>query len=161
MSTVHYSAPDILQWLGTTGERAKVQGKQLAKSKGDQSGEITANLKAVASAAASFGKEALADIVRTKVAVYKVTLYDKGMEIQTLTGTKKVEYSWVTGIDELSNDRFEIKHSNGKAVIKPCGYLLVDRLKLPIGWLRNGLEVSYHTLIEEIAARSSIEIAKK
>lgn len=161
MSTVHYTAPDILHWLGTPADRPKAKSRQTPEPKSSASSEIAANIKAVASAATSFGKEAIADIVRAKVSVYKVSLYEKGMEIYSLTATRKIDYENVKSIKELTNDRFEIVHENGKAIIKPCGHIVVERLKLPIGWIRNGLEVSYHTLIQEIAARSSIEISKR
>ena len=40
----------------------------------------------------------------------------------------------------------------GTLQIKPYAYVVAGKLKVPIGWARNGIEVPYELLIEELSS---------
>lgn len=103
--------------------------------------------------AVSYGKGAFADVSSRSIERLEYRLYDEALE----TGTKRISYRDIKRI-EKSKRGFRIVSGTGGAFIKPYAWLVVSGAKVPIGWERNGMEVPFETLVEEIAARAHTHI---
>lgn len=157
MVTVTYKPADVLHWFGI-GSR---QARQKARKKGQaafQGTDFAQGIRDVAGAAAELGKGALTDLVQRKAEDTIYLLSDDAIEIAGMTSRKRVLYQDVTGIESLTHDRFELQHKGGAIMVKPIAHLVAGRMRVPVGWSRNGMEVPYATLIEELAARCGVEI---
>jgi len=51
-------------------------------------------------------------------------------------------------IDKEGDNNARLDH--GSAVIKPHAYIVAGRVKVAVGWARNGLEVPYEVLMDEL-----------
>jgi len=112
----------------------------------------------VAGAVGELGKGTLSDIVQRRAEDSSFQLNDEALEVIGLTNRKRILYKDVTEIHAKPHDRFELVHKGGTLTIKPIAHLLAGRLRVPVGWLRNGMEVPYALLIEELAAHCGVEI---
>lgn len=157
MSHVSYRPAEVLHWFGIGSKEAR----RRAQKKGQaalQGGDIARGLRQVAGAAADFGKGALNDLVQRQAEETTYQLGDTGFEVIGLTSRKHIAYEDVTAIECRPHDRFEVTHKSGRIMVKPIAHLVAGRLRVPVGWLRNGMEVPYAMLIEELAARCGVEI---
>ena len=157
MTTITYRPAEILHWFGIKSQQEKTAAKRHGQA-AIESSDLVRSFKNVAGAAASFGKGALTDLVQKQAEETVFHLGEDAFEILGMTSRKKIIYSQVRQISARPHDRFEIDHSGGTLVIKPSAHLVAGRLRVPVGWLRNGLEVPYGMLIEEIAARCGVDI---
>ena len=88
-------------------------------------------------------------------------LYEDGFEAVGLLKKTKEDYSDVESVVHKGGDKFWVVHSGGHVTLKPVAHLVAGAQRVPIGWLRNGMEVDYMTLVEEIAARCGREIEEE
>lgn len=162
MATVTYRPAPVLHWFETGAQHArtsaKKKGRELAKTSADAWAE---GLKKAASAAADLGRSAFSDFVHRAAEEVTFVLHEDSFEAQTLGNKKKVIFDEVTEVAEAAHDRYVLTHKGGTLVIKPTAHLVAGRLKVPVGWTRNGMEVPYTMLIDEIAARSGVDILSK
>lgn len=159
MEPVTYRTPPVLHWFGTESKL----NMQAAREKGEaavsrQGRGLAGQLREAASAAVSFGKGTAADIAFRKATDEAYVLSDTEVERHTVTGRSKVPYKNITRIVDEGNGKIVLVHRTGKMVIKPVAHLVRGRQRAPIGWLRNGVEVPYVTLVSEIAARAGQEV---
>ena len=157
MANVTYRPAEVLHWFGIGSKEAR----RRAQKKGQaalQGGDFARGIRQVAGAAADFGKGALNDLVQRQAEETSYLLGDTGFEVIGLTSRKHLAYADVSLIEARPHDRFEFTHKNGRLVVKPIAHLVAGRLRVPVGWLRNGMEVPYAMLIEELAARCAVEI---
>lgn len=160
MSAVVYSPASVLHWFDTDSRRSRSEGvaktKDLAKTT-DEEGFLP-GLKQAAGAVMSFGKGAVGNIVQKQAEETRYELHSSGFEAVDLTRHVRIDYKEVEQITSYANDRFVIVHGGGKLTIKPVAHLVSGRLRAAIGWERNGVEVPYAMLLEELAARSGVDI---
>lgn len=157
MPTVTYRPADVLHWFGI-GSRA---ARQRARKKGQAAlagNDFVAGIKQVAGAATDLGKGALTDLVHRQAEETTYILDDEAFEVIGMTSRKRIVYKDVSEIGARPHDRFEVAHKGGTLVLKPIAHLVAGRLKVPVGWSRNGMEVPYAMLIEELAAHCGVEI---
>lgn len=115
-------------------------------------------IKQVAGAASDLGKGALTDLVYRQAEETTYSLSDDAIEVIGMTSRKRIPYADVSEIGARPHDRFEVTHKGGTLVLKPIAHLVAGRLRVPVGWSRNGMEVPYAMLIEELAAHCGVEI---
>lgn len=160
MSSVVYTPAEVLHWFDTDTKRTQSVARQksiVAAKKTNEEG-IIPGIKEAASAAYNFGKGAIGTIVQKSAEETRYELHESGLESINLTRRLKVDYTEIRQIIANSNDRFQILFNGGSLTIKPVAHLVAGRHRAPVGWVRNGVEVPYAMLIEEISARSGIEI---
>lgn len=160
MQRVTYTPADVLHWFGVGARQARAS----AKKKGQavlQEGDIAKGLRNVAGAAADLGKLALNDLVQRQAEVTSFEFFDDAFEIVGLTSRKRISYSEVVQIRAMGQDKYEVVYRSGSLVLKPVAYLVAGRLKVPVGWVRNGMEVPYTTLLEELTGRCGVEVAQE
>lgn len=160
MSAITYKSPEILNWFGESAKASKSKAKDKAGAVAKTASDVgfVDGLKQAASAAIDLGKGALGDFVTKQAEGTTFVLYPTGFESNALIKTKRVDYSAVRQIVALANDRFQILYDGGNLTIRPIAHLVAGRLRVPIGWVRNGMEVPYAMLIDELAARCGVEI---
>lgn len=160
MAPIFYKPPDVLHWLDEGSKASSADAKRRMKetSLEPNLSSIGAAIGKVAKAAKDFGKGAIADMTFRHLEEKGYTLYDDAFEFGTQGGVKRVLYSEVREIRAEPEDRYVVTYNGGSLVIKPIAHLVAGRIKVPIGWKRGTMEVSYAMLIEEIAARCRLDI---
>ncbi|MCX7799435.1 MAG: hypothetical protein N2109_03730 [Fimbriimonadales bacterium] len=160
METVRYRPGEVLQWL----EVGAVQFRRNARDKGSEAlrrhedAPVSANLRAAAEAAVDLGKGALAELARLKAERTEYILGEHSFEAVQAGRLRSIRYDAVQSIVQ-KGDTYHLHLANGRSLaIRPPAHLLVGRLKVPVGWIRNGLQVPYSVLADELAARCGVNI---
>ena len=160
MAVVTYLPADIVRWLGKNAkqDRKSVVKKALAVPQKALDKGIVPGVRGAVDAAFGIGKQALGDLSTVKAEETLYHLFEEGFEAVGLMKKVKLDYRQVTGIVCKGGDKYWIEHEGGHISIKPVAHLVAGQQKVAIGWLRNGMEVDYRLLVEEIAARCNKEI---
>ncbi len=151
-----YKPADILRWLklGTETLRSGMEPK-VSDAPGFKKAVVEALGRAL-----DYGKGAVADITSRGIEKLEYRLYDDRFEFYSPGSTKSVYYKDVKRI-ETSNRGFKLATSNGSVSIRPYAWLTVSGVKVPIGWERNGMEVPFELLVEELAARTKTPVQSR
>lgn len=160
MPTVTYRPPDVLHWFSTGSQEAmrsaKRKGKALARSGGDST--VKEKFFQAASMAADFGRGAGADLIHRQAAETVYKLHDDYLLVRSPMAQTRVEYGDVAAIRSHARDRFEIEYDGGTLTVRPIAHLVSGKIRVPVGWMRNDIEVPFTMLLEELSARCSVEI---
>lgn len=160
MEIVRYRPPDVLRWfqIGASGRRqaAARQGRSVVRREGERT--IGKDIRQVAGAILEIGKGAFADIVHRLAEGTEYNLGEESFEIVSGGRSRTLAYDEIKHISARNGDRFVLQLDQGCVTIAPAAYLVAGRAKVPLGWLRNGLEAPYTTLVDEIAARCGVEV---
>jgi hypothetical protein len=160
MAPVYYRPAEIIGLIGEDSNesrhRARKQTKEISRATEEQG--IGGGLRQAANVVMSLGRGAFGEVLRRQVESVGYVLDGENFEYKTLTGRKSVPYKDVTDIISKSGDKFEVKFKDGAVVIKPIAHLVSGRFRVPIGWLRDGMEVPYTMLIDELSSRCGVEI---
>lgn len=159
MPTVVYTPAEVLHWFDTDAKRAHANArtKSLSVAKKSEEGILPA-LKEAAGAAISFGKGTIGNIVQKSAEETRYELHDNGLEAIDLARKVKLDYSEIKQIVAKANNKYQILFHGGSLTVKPVAHLVAGRHRVPVGWVRNGFEVPYAMLIDEIAARAAVEV---
>ncbi len=110
----------------------------------------------MAGALFEMGKGAYTDLLHRQAEASEYVLLDSHFDIISGASIKSIGYTRIEAI-ELKGDRVHLVLDQGTVVIKPFAHIVAGRVKVPIGWSRNGMEVPYELLIEELSARAKVE----
>ncbi len=160
MSTTTYRPVDILHWFGMESRRNRRSGFHkggLVPKKATEQG-VVQGLKLVASAAYDLTRGAASDLVQAQAGQTEYVLHDSGFEAVDLVRRVKIDYKQVHKIIAKQNDKFLIVADNANVTVKPVAHLSAGHVRVPVGWVRNGMEVPFATLIEELSARCSVDV---
>jgi hypothetical protein len=58
----------------------------------------------------------------------------------------------------MDGDKLVLVLDKGSVLVKPFAYIVAGKIKVPIGWSRNGVEVPYELIIEELSARCDLQV---
>ncbi len=159
METIRYRPGEAIRWLeiGATDIRksARRQSQSIVRREGERT--IGRDLRDAAGAIFDLGKSALADLMHRQAQASEYILEPEGFVIANPTSAKTIKYADVTDM-KRRGDRISIILPQGSAVIKPYAYIVSGRIKVPVGWSRNGLEVPYDVLIDELSARCNVSV---
>jgi hypothetical protein len=160
MPTVTYRPPDVLHWFSTGSQEAiqsaKRKGRALTRPTDD--GSVRKKIAQAVGVAADFSRGAAADIVHRQAAETVYRLYDTHMDVRTPLSQQRIEYGGVTAIKAHGKDRFTVEHEGGTLTVRPIAHLSAGRVRVPVGWTRNEIEVPFTMLLEELSARCGLEI---
>jgi hypothetical protein len=161
---VRYRAGEAIRWLQTGAENirrgATAKGRAAATANASDSRSFGENLKSAAGALLDYSKGAYADVIHRQVEASEYVLSDRHFDVVRGGNMQTISYDRVHAI-EMHKERLVLKLEKSELVIKPFAYLLAGRVRVPIGWSRNGIEVPYELLGEELAARCQLEIEEK
>lgn len=159
MEVVRYRPGEAMRWLEAGAEdsrrNAARQGKSLVRREGERT--IGKDIKQAAGALAAMGKSALAELAHLQAYATEYVMHDTKLEIVKQGSTRSIPFASVKAL-KMQNDRATLVLGQGSVSIRPHAYIVAGRIKVPIGWSRNGMEVPYETLFEELAARCKLEI---
>jgi hypothetical protein len=159
LEAVRYKPGEAIRWLEIGAQdlkrKSKRQGKSLMKREGERN--LGQDVRDVAGVLVGMGKGALADLLHRQAEASEYVLHEDSFEIVTSGRVKSITYKSVKSI-RLHGDKATVAHGQTSVVIRPHAYILSGRLKVPVGWSRNGMEVPFETLLDELAARCDVEI---
>jgi hypothetical protein len=165
MDAVRYRPGEALRWLSTGADAqrksARKKGKTILSEPVEVSFEsLRSTVSTAAGALFELGQGAYTELVRTQADAHEFVLGESDFSISRQSGPRIYRYADVTKI-EWERDRATLTVGQTRVVIKPYAYITAGRVRVPIGWDRNGMEVPFELLIEELAARCKVEIDTK
>lgn len=159
MDVVRYKPGEAIRWLEVGAEDlrklARSRSRRVVASVGRR--DFSTDLKDAAGALFGFGKSAWADILHKQAEASEFALYDDKFEVIRPSTKRTVRYSDVVAM-KLKNDKLSVQLRSGSISIRPHAYVVSGRIKVPIGWTRNEIEVPYETLLNELSARCGVNI---
>jgi hypothetical protein len=160
MPTVTYRPPDVLHWFSTGSQEALQSAKRkgIALTKGSGESSVKQKIFQAASAAADFGRGAAADMVHRQAAETVYKLHDSHMDVRTPMSRQAIKYDAVSSIQSHGKDKFTLEYEGGTLTIRPIAHLSSGRIRVPVGWMRNEIEVPFTMLLQELSARCGLEI---
>ncbi len=162
MELIRYKPGEAIRWLETgaqdTMKNAKRKGRSVVRREGERT--IGRDLKEVAGAMMEFGKSAMADFIHKHAEATEYVLFDDHFESRSGGRIKSTPYDDVQHIYYRQNDKVTLELEQGAVVIKPVAHLVSGRIKVPVGWQRNGIEVPYELLVDELSARCGVEVER-
>lgn len=155
MPTIYYRPAEAIRWLGAPGSEGMHQ-REVAKKAVDN--ELGPRVWRALESALAAGKDALGNVDKKAADSMGYVLTETHLEFESLTKKKSVSYESFNNIVDIGQDKFRIDYEGGNIIISPPAHLVAGRMRAPIGWSRNGTEVPYRLLLEELSARSGVEI---
>ncbi|MEA2552344.1 MAG: hypothetical protein QOJ65_520 [Fimbriimonadaceae bacterium] len=162
MEPIRYKTGEAIRWLKTGAQairkEAREKGRQVVQSGAPKDvRDVGGRVAAAAGAVMDFGKSAWADLKHSELEHTEYVLTDEGFDIVKGSSIKSVPYERVEKI-QRSRDRVTITLDRGSILIKPHAFIVAGGIKVPVGWTRNGMEVPYDLLLEELSARCGVNI---
>ena len=139
---------------------AQAKGMNLIKQAGTDSKTFTENLKTAAGAIFDFGKGTYTDMMHRQAEDTEYVLQDGQFDIVKSGNLKTIPYDRVVTV-HLKGDRATFTLDKGVVTVKPFAYIVAGRVRVPVGWNRNGIEVPYDLLVLELAARCGVEVEEE
>ena len=164
MELVRYKPGEAIRWLETGADNirkgAQVRGMNLLKQGGADSKTFAENMKTAAGALFDFGRGTYADMKYRQAEDGEYVFQENQFDIVDGGNLKTISYDRVIAI-HLKADRAVLTLDKGIVTIKPFAYIVSGRIKVPVGWVRNGIEVPYELLLLELAARCGVEMQEE
>lgn len=150
-----------MRWLQTAAQsdRRSAARKGLSVVRREGRRTVGKDLGEAAGALFDMGRSAWSDLIALQANASEYVFHEDAFEIVRATGVKKIPYSDVTGL-VLDGDRLTVELEKGSVTIKPHAHIVAGRVKVPVGWSRNGLEVPYELMLDELAARCGLEVRR-
>jgi len=159
MELIRYRPGEAIRWLQTGAEKSRKDAKQISGGLvvPDSMRSLGENVKVAAGALMAVGKSAITDLVHRQAAASEYVLDEGNFEIIRPGSTRRYAYADVISMT-TQGDRSIFDTEQGHFTIRPYAYVVAGRLKVPVGWSRNGTEVPFELLVEELAARCGIDV---
>jgi hypothetical protein len=161
---VRYKPGEAIRWLETGADNirkgAQNRGLNLLRQTGGDSKTFGENLKTAAGALFDFGKGTYAEMMHRQAEDSEFVLQEEQFDIVNGGNMKTIPYNRVVAV-HLKGDRATLTLDKGIVVLKPFAYIVAGRIKVPVGWVRNGIEVPYELLLLELSARCGVDIQEE
>ena len=161
---VRYRPGEAIRWLETGGDNirrgARNRGINLLRTGTIDSQTIGDNLKTAAGALFDFGKGTYAEMMHRLAEDSEYVLQENQFDIVNGGNIRSIAYSRIVAMT-IRGDRATLTLDKGTATIKPFAFIVVGRIRVPVGWVRNGIEVPFEMLVHELAARSGCELQEE
>jgi len=154
MEDVRYQPGEAVRWLqiGAADKRKQAQrhGQSVWRREGERS--IGKDLMQMAGVLTELGRSAMAEVAHRQALAAEYVLHDKEFEAVENGKVRTVRYDAILSI-KVRGDKTSLIFELGSMTIKPHAFVVAGRTKVPVGWKRNGMEVPYELLIDELSAR--------
>lgn len=161
MELVRYRPGEAIRWLQTGAHNirrgARDRTKALVDQRGTDQRSVSHNLKTAATAILDLGKGAYTEMVHQHVDTTEFVLQENGFDVVKGQSIQSIPYSRVRKV-VMQSERATFTLDKGQFVIKPFAHITSGRAKVPVGWVRNGIEVPFDLLIEELSARCGLSV---
>lgn len=156
---VRYRADPALRWLEQGAERLREEAADSARAAADgasfQAESVRSTLKSAMRSAASFGKGVAAEAAHRRTSTVEYVLDAERFDVVRGGSIQSVAYTTIRSV-EWHGERALLRLANGELTIRPLAHLVAPGSKVPLGWIRNGLDAPFATVVEEIAARAGL-----
>jgi len=160
MELVRYRPGEAIRWIqvGANNMRksAKTRGKGVVGQTGIDQRNFGENMKTAAGAIFDFGKSAYAEVLHRQAEASEYVLEDDHFDIVHGGSIKSINYDRVKQV-QMAPDRAKLVLDKGSLMIKPVAFIVAGRVRVPLGWTRNGIEVPFELLLQELSARCGLE----
>ncbi len=161
MELVRYRPGEAIRWLQTgAANMRKTAGQRsmsLVRQTGPEQKGFGENVKNAAGALFDYGKSAYTEVIRKQAEGVEYVLQDDHFDVMRGGTIQSVPYERVKQIN-LTGDRVKLFLEKGTLSIKPVAHVVAGHIKVPVGWSRNGIEVPFELLVQELAARCGLEV---
>ena len=161
MELIRYRPDPAIRWLQVNAVQIKKAASKKGKSVANQSGTdqrpFGENLKTAAGALVDYGKGAYAELKHKQANASEYVLQTDRLDIVSGGSIKTIPFAEIKAV-QLDKDRATLILDKGSVAIRPFAHIASGKARVPIGWLRNGIDVPYELLIEEIAARAGVAV---
>ena len=158
MEPIRYKPGEAIRWLETGAEANRKSAKQKSRDVFQSGAPAGTKIGQGFGAIVDFSKGAWADILHSQAEASEYVLQDDRFDVVAGNSIKTVPYAEVKKI-VLKNEKATITLKRGSTLaIKPYAYITAGRIKVPVGWMRNGMEVPYELLLDELSARCGLEV---
>lgn len=159
MEPIRYKPGEAIRWLETGADDLRRQAKRQTAGVVERTGDrnFGTDIRDVAGALIGFGKGALADILHRQAEASEYLVFPDRLEVVSPSGIRYIPFADMVSMKQ-KGDRMQITLKHGGLTIKPHAYIVAGRLRVPIGWSRNGIEVPFETLLDELSARADLVI---
>ncbi len=149
-TTARYRPADVLRWLEMGSQTVRQTPLKPAGP------DVTKAIFEIVGKVVREGKGAIAGIAGKQLEGLEFVLEDLAL----VAGNRRIPYSEIRSVEHEKGTIFHIHATGSPLTIKPYAWLEVAGHRVPIGWLRDGMEVPFELLAEEIAARAGLEIKR-
>lgn len=159
---VRYRPAASLTWLSDSAEagfkKAEKLSKQALNLKLGADG-TSAKARFVSAGAALFeaAKSAYTEVAKSKMEAHEYALSDDTLFVHFGGKSEEIPFEKISHV-EMDGLKAKFFHAKGQLIVQPYAYVVSGAAKAPIGWNRDGHEVPYELLIEEIAARAGLTL---
>ncbi len=159
---IRYRPAASLTWLTDSAEaglkKAERLSKQAVRTKSQFGGSSPKErLYSAGKALFEVAKSAYTEVAKSKMDAHEYVLNESSIIVVSGSKSEEIKYADISGL-EIEGLKAKFKHKLGLLTIQPYAFVVAGVAKAPIGWNRDGHEVPYELLIEEIAARSGLEM---
>ncbi len=165
MEPVRYQPGEAIRWLETGADAARSSAKSKAKRLSESDPEASTfkkvgkGLKTAAGAAMDMGRGAWADLLAQRAGASEFVFLESQLDVVSGNSIRSIPYEAIRTIKQ-KGDRTAMTLEKGSLLIKPYAYVVAGKLRVPIGWTRNGIEVPFELIVEELSARCGVEVQK-
>jgi len=158
MEPIRYKPGEAIRWLETGAEANRKSARQRSRDVFTPGVPPGAKFGQGVAALIDLGKGAWADVLHSQAEASEYVLQDDRLDVVSGTAIKTVPSDEIKSI-AFKNERAIITLFRGSVLtIRPYAHITAGRIRVPVGWLRNGMEVPYDLLIEELSARCGVEV---
>jgi hypothetical protein len=150
---IYKPSDEVVKWLRIGAEGLRAPSERAAPT------DIKGAVLGAVGRAIGYGKGAIAGFSTRSIEKLEYRLGDESFVVKG-TSEKEFPYREVQRIETGKRGAFVLVAANWSLRIKPYAWLSVSGARVPAGWLRNGMEVGYELLIEELAARTRAAIGR-
>ncbi|MFN3729226.1 MAG: hypothetical protein ACK4XJ_05885 [Fimbriimonadaceae bacterium] len=157
MEPIRYRPADAIRWLhlGTSG--AREMGPRRSADLVRSEFNFGDSVKAAAGAVWDFGKTAWASAVHQRASGVEYVLFADRFEVVRGDRIRVFRYADIERITVNLKNAVTIHFQGSHIVVQPPAHIVAGRVRAPLGWSRNGVEVPFELLIDELAARAGVE----
>ena len=158
MEPIRYKPGEAIRWLETGAAANRKTAKQKGKDVFTSGIPAGAKFGQGVGALIDLGKGAWSDILHQQAEASEYILQEDRFDVVSGNSIKTVPYNEIKRI-AIKNEKATVTLDRGSTlVIKPYAHIVASRIRVPVGWMRNGMEVPYDLLIEELSARCGVEV---
>mgnify|MGYP000185606359 CR=1 FL=1 len=159
VDAIRYRPGEAVRWLESGAQAmrksAARKGKGIVRREGHRS--LGKDIKEAAGAIYDMGRSAFAELAHHQAMASEYVLGEESFEVIRSGSSRTYRYADITGLEQ-KGDRLMLTLDQGSITIKPHAYIVAGRIRVPVGWVRNGIEVPYAILLDEIAARCGKDV---
>ncbi|MER3413677.1 MAG: hypothetical protein C4327_11885 [Meiothermus sp.] len=153
MLVARYRPADAIRWIEIGTRRTAKPGDLPFEPPGGARDAILDALQK----ALDFGRTKMAEFHGQAIRAKEYLLYEDRFEVVASSGTRSVLYADVESLELKRGGSFLFRLRQGRIAVRPYAWLLVLGTRIPLGWERNGVDVPFETLSEEIALRAKVQ----